>query len=277
MTTAPARPVLAPSSRSTVRAIPSSGPRVTAGNRPTAQQLADTARRVADTYPELLTPGEFDPTTFPRDEDDAVTTVRYLPVQSQRRTVWRLPAALGRPVAVVADTTAALLTLPGRVIGLVTLAEQTLTAMHAAATRTDALFDRVEAVTRTAEGVVQAASRAVTAAAGTVEQARVLTARAAPLLEGYSEPLGRLEPMVRRLAETTQPGEVDALVTLLDRLPRLADAMDHEVIPLLARLDQLGPDINQLLDRVSQLNHMASRLPKVFRRRNHQIPHQGLY
>ncbi|MGH3924992.1 MAG: hypothetical protein ACRDTT_19380, partial [Pseudonocardiaceae bacterium] len=104
------------------------------------------------------------------------------------------------------------------------------------------------------------------AAAGAVEQARDLTARAAPLLEGYSEPLHRLEPMVRRLAETTQPHEVDALVSLLDRLPQLADAMDHGVIPLLGHLDQVGPDVNQLLDRVSQLNHMASRLPKVLRR-----------
>ncbi len=270
MTTAPVRPVPAPSSRLTVPTVPGRR-RVATGSRPTAQQLADTARRVADTYPELLAPAEFDPTTFPHDEDDNAAVVRHLPVQSQRRNLLRLPAALSRAAAVVAHTTAPLVTLPGRVVGLVTLAEQTLTAMHAAVTRTDALLDRVEAVTRTAESVVQAAGRAVTAATGAVEEARVLTARAAPLLEGYSEPLRRLEPTVRRLAETTQPGEVDALVTLLDRLPQLADAMDHEVIPLLGHLGQVGPDINQLLDSVSQLSHMASRLPKVFRRRNRQI------
>ena len=237
----------------------------------TAQRPADTARRVTHTYPELLTPAEFDPTPLSGDDERAV--VRHLLGQSQRRggrSSWfRLPAVLGRPVAVVAHTTAALVTLPGRVIGLITLAEQTLSAMRTTVTRTDALLDRVEALTCTAEGVVQAASRAVPAAAGAIEEARVLTARAAPLLEGYSEPLRRLEPMVRRLAEATQPGGVDALVTLLDRLPQLADAMDHEVIPLLAHLDQVGPDVNQLLDRVSLLNHMTSRLPTVFRRRNH--------
>ena len=54
-------------------------------------------------------------------------------------------------------------------------------------------------------------------------------------------------------------------MALLDRLPQLADAMDHEVIPLLGHLDQVGPDVNQLLDSVAQLNHLASRLPKVFR------------
>ncbi|MGH3936653.1 MAG: hypothetical protein ACRDS1_17010 [Pseudonocardiaceae bacterium] len=36
--------------------------------------------------------------------------------------------------------------------------------------------------------------------------------------------------------------------------------MDHEVIPLLGHL---GPDVNRLHDSVSQLSHMASRLPKA--------------
>ncbi|MGH3811816.1 MAG: hypothetical protein ACRDUV_05090 [Pseudonocardiaceae bacterium] len=268
MTTAPVR--AAPARLAAVRTVPSRPPRMAAGDRPTARQLADTARRVADTYPELLTPAEFDPTTFSHDQDDELVAVRRLPVRSQRRvgrdSVLRLPAVLGRSVTMVAHSAAALVTLSGRVVGLVTLAEQTLTAIHAAVTRTDALLDRVESVTRTAEGVVQAASREVTAAARAVEQARDLTARAAPLLEGYSEPLLGLEPMTRRLGVTTLPHEVDALESLLDRLPQLADAMDHGVIPLLGHLDQVGPDVNQLLDRVSQLNHMASRLPKVFRR-----------
>jgi len=38
-------------------------------------------------------------------------------------------------------------------------------------------------------------------------------------------------------------------------------------MPLLDRLDQTGPDLNQLLDSVSDLNRMAGRLPRVFRRR----------
>ncbi|MGH3776431.1 MAG: hypothetical protein ACRDRR_11980 [Pseudonocardiaceae bacterium] len=135
----------------------------------TAQQLADTARRVTDTYPELLTPDEFDPTRFPRDEDHE-GVVRHLPVRSQRRVLLRLLAGLDRPVAAVVHTAAPLVTLLGRVVGLVTLAEQTLTAMHTSVSRTNALLDRVEGVTRTAEGVVQAASQAVTAAAGVTEE-----------------------------------------------------------------------------------------------------------
>lgn len=59
---------------------------------------------------------------------------------------------------------------------------------------------------------------------------------------------------------------------LIDRLPRLVNAMDVDVMPLLDRLDQSGPDLNQLLDSVSDLNRMAGRLPKVFRRRREGPP-----
>lgn len=53
---------------------------------------------------------------------------------------WRLPIALGRPLAVTVDISAVLAALPGRVIELVTVAEQTLTALRAVVVRTHALL-----------------------------------------------------------------------------------------------------------------------------------------
>ncbi|MGH3796268.1 MAG: hypothetical protein ACRDSP_15400 [Pseudonocardiaceae bacterium] len=182
-------------------------------------------------------------------------------------SLFRLPAVLSRPVTVALDTTVALLALPGRVIGLVTTAEQTLAAVNQAITRTDQHLERVGHLIVEVDGVVRAANQAVQAAAVTVEQVESLTASAAPLLASYTEPLQRLEPTVRRMADTTDPQEVDALVTLIDRLPRLANAMDGDVIPLLGRIEQIGPDLNQLLDNVCDLNRMMNRMPKVFRRR----------
>jgi DNA repair ATPase RecN len=132
---------------------------------------------------------------------------------------------------------------------------------------TEAAFNRINGIASKAEGAVLAAYDTVGAAAAAIEQASTIAATAAPLLASYSEPLRRLEPAVRRLAETTDTHEVDALVTLIDRLPRLVNTMDDDVMPLLDRLDQSGPDLNQLLDSVSDLNRMAGRIPKVFRRR----------
>src|SRR5919106_6756615 len=79
MTTSQARPGPGPSSRLT-------GPRrlrVARGRDPAAEHLADTPRRVADTYAELLTPRDFDLTTFPNDERyDELVLARGIPFQS---------------------------------------------------------------------------------------------------------------------------------------------------------------------------------------------------
>lgn len=182
-------------------------------------------------------------------------------------TLSQLSSLLSQPVTTVLDATAALVSLPRRVATIVIEVERTLSAVNAATERTEALIDRISGVTTAAEAAVRAAAETAGAAAAAVEQASRIAAAAAPLLAGYSEPLRRLEPAVRRLAETTDAPEVDALVKLIDRLPRLVDAMDDEVTPLLARLDQSGPDLTQLLDSVSDLNRMANRIPKVFRRR----------
>jgi ABC-type transporter Mla subunit MlaD len=174
---------------------------------------------------------------------------------------------VNRPVSTILDATAAIVALPRRVVTMVFEVEQTLAAVNAATARADALIDRINGITAKAEDAVLAASETVGAAAAAVEQASTITSTAAPLLASYSEPLRRLEPAVRRLAETTDTQGVDALVKLIDQLPRLVNAMDDDVMPLLDRLDASGPDLNQLLDSVSDLNRMASRIPKVFRRR----------
>jgi GTP cyclohydrolase I len=53
------------------------------GQDPASEQLADTPRRVAASYAELLTPAPFTPTTFPNDEGyDELVLVRAIPFQS---------------------------------------------------------------------------------------------------------------------------------------------------------------------------------------------------
>lgn len=179
----------------------------------------------------------------------------------------RLPSALTRPVGAVVETSVTLLSLPSRVIGLVVSAEQTLARVDDAVTRTREQIERTNGIFDRVDEVVAGARKAALAAEATIRQVDAITANAAPLLDSYSEPLRRLEPTVRRMAESTRPQEVDALMSLIDRLPRLASAMDGDVIPLLGRIEEIGPDLNQLMDNVSDLNRMTNRIPKVFRRR----------
>lgn len=56
---------------------------VALGHDPASEHLADTPRRVADAYAELLTPRAFDLATFPNDEGyDELVLVRDIPFQS---------------------------------------------------------------------------------------------------------------------------------------------------------------------------------------------------
>ena len=53
------------------------------GRDPSSPHLADTPRRVAESFAEMLTPREFDLTTFPNDEDyDELVLAKGIPVQS---------------------------------------------------------------------------------------------------------------------------------------------------------------------------------------------------
>jgi len=56
---------------------------VALGHDPTTDHLVETPRRVANAYAEMLTPREFDLTTFPNDEHyDELVLARYIPFQS---------------------------------------------------------------------------------------------------------------------------------------------------------------------------------------------------
>jgi len=56
---------------------------VALGRDPSSPHLADTPRRVAESFTEMLTPREFDLTTFPNDEEyDELVLARSIPVQS---------------------------------------------------------------------------------------------------------------------------------------------------------------------------------------------------
>ena len=55
-----------------------------------------------------------------------------------------------------------------------------------------------------------------------------------PLLGAYQQPLTDLAPSVQRLATTLDPAEVEALVTLIDRLPQLVTHLDEDILPVLS-------------------------------------------
>lgn len=178
------------------------------------------------------------------------------------------PAAVVSAAARVRSTAGAVIALPGRVFDLVDRIE-------VAVTRVEILIDSVAATAaRAAEiaqaaglvaveadrvarvaGVVAADTRDVVAGAAEVEQ------EVAALVGAYEPALAALQPTLTRLAESTDPREVDALVGLVDRLPPLLDAVDTDVLPLLSRLNEMAPDLHALLGSVNELRITVAGLP----------------
>jgi hypothetical protein len=88
---------------------------------------------------------------------------------------------------------------------------------------------------------------------------------AGELLATYEPALRALRPTLARLAETFDPHEVEALVALVDRLPKLLDSVDHDVLPLLGRLNDMAPDLHSLLEAVNDLRSAVAGIPGVGR------------
>jgi DNA repair ATPase RecN len=134
------------------------------------------------------------------------------------------------------------------------------------------LVDRVGGLLASAERLVSDAGDLI----GRIEQTRAAadevvartdtTVTRADDLVGRLEPsLTRLQPTLERLAETTDPHEVDAMVALVDQLPLLAAKLETDVIPVLHTLTSVAPDLHDLLDVSRELNEMLAKLPGMGR------------
>lgn len=167
-----------------------------------------------------------------------------------RRTdaiVTRAEAAVVRVDAVVGDA-ARTVTRVDSVIGD---AEQTVA-------RTGTVVGDAEQMVARTGTVVGEAERAV----GTTDS---VIGRVQKLLDAMEPSLTTLQPTLERLADTTHPEEVDALIALVDNLPVLAERMQGEVIPIVKSLQNVGPDIHDLLDLTRALNEMLAAVPGLGR------------
>lgn len=134
--------------------------------------------------------------------------------------------------------------------------------------RADRLVDDIDATRARAQEVVDRAAAVTDRAAGVTDRADALmgtlvplTDRLGRLLDLLGPPLTRLQPVLDRLAETTSPREVDAMVHLIDQLPALADSLETEIFPILNSLETVAPDVHDLLDVTKEFNELLGQIP----------------
>jgi ABC-type transporter Mla subunit MlaD len=161
-------------------------------------------------------------------------------------------AALVGRAATVAEGAAGALARAEEVSGS---AAGVLERAEAAARDAEELLARVVPITGAAEAVLESVS-------ATGHGARALLDTVSPLAE-------RGVPLLRHLVDEFSATEVHALVRLVDQLPRFTEHMEDDIMPILATLDRVGPDVHELLDVLKDVRLAIQGVPgfRLLRRR----------
>jgi ABC-type transporter Mla subunit MlaD len=140
-----------------------------------------------------------------------------------------------------------------------------LVALLEVVPRVTSLVDRAEALLDEVQRLVRRIEATRQSAAGLVERFQEPTDRLEALLDRLEPPLTRLAPTLEQIAATTGPREVDALVELVDTLPKLVGHVEGDVLPMLTKLGSVAPDMHDLLEVSRELNEMIAKLPGMGR------------
>jgi ABC-type transporter Mla subunit MlaD len=92
----------------------------------------------------------------------------------------------------------------------------------------------------------------------TRQSADDLVARIGTTVDRVEQPVETLQPVLERLAETTEPHEVDALISVIDQLP--------EISAIITTMSTVAPDLHELLRVSTELNEMLAKVPFLNRR-----------
>jgi ABC-type transporter Mla subunit MlaD len=131
--------------------------------------------------------------------------------------------------------------------------------------RVDALIDRIEQTRAAADTVVERTAHVSGEAERLLAGTTVLLDRLTPMLDRTEPSLQKLLPSLERLADTTEPDEVDALVVLVDLLPRVTTHLETHVLPIMDSMGSVAPDLHDLLDVARETNEMLARIPGMGR------------
>ena len=188
----------------------------------------------------------------------------------------RLPGpsvVLGGAVA-AADALETALGLVPRAAEAMTRLEALLDRAEKVADRTDQVVARADETTKRAHAVLGTAELVTRDASRTVDGATGVLDRVDTSLVAWEPSLRTLAPSLERFAEALSPAEVTAAITLVDRMPLVLDHLENDVLPMLRKLDRVGPDIHELLAVVEDLRQVVTGLPGIgfLRRRGDDEP-----
>ena len=129
-------------------------------------------------------------------------------------------------------TTTTALSVPGRVLNLLSI--------------TESVVARAEELVRRTEQTITDAQDAVAHAQQVAAAVEAQVTATGPLIE---------------FVEEFSAHEVHAAIKLVDELPRLADHISQDVLPILSTLNRVGPDMHELLDVTKDVRQAIQGIP----------------
>lgn len=183
-----------------------------------------------------------------------------------------LPAALLRAPAQAAETVEQLWALLPSLVRMVADAEDLIGEVRAVVR--DVMVTRetaqsvavaVEVTREHAHAVADRAGDTVSHAADAVHRAAAVIGTAEDLMAAVAPALSRLAPVADRVAAALTPDVVAALVKVVQTTPELLERVGTEVLPMLATLGTVAPDVRELVETATQLNEMFGHVPGMGR------------
>ena len=169
----------------------------------------------------------------------------------------RVDGLLDRADSLVRDLDAVL----GDTRRIVTGADDVMASARSITSGAEEVVGSARSVTSGAREVVDGARTVTEGASGVVDAANTTSSSAQELLTTYQPMLERGAPLAERFVNDLTPEEVDAAIKLVDQLPVFTEHMVTDILPILATLDRVGPDIHELLEVTRELRQAIDGIP----------------
>lgn len=93
------------------------------------------------------------------------------------------------------------------------------------------------------------------------EAVRDVATRVVGVLAYADKTLTAIEPIADEVLTSIDPHEVAAMVRLIDHLPLVVNTLEKDVLPVLASLDNVGPEVHQILEVAQQCLEALAGIP----------------
>jgi hypothetical protein len=123
-----------------------------------------------------------------------------------------------------------------------------------------ALPRRVLALLSAAEAVVEHADRLARRAEQVIDDAEDAVADTRRITAAVEAQVAATRPLIEFMEEFSVH-EVQAAIKLVDELPRLSRHLNEDILPILSALNQVGPDLNELLAVAKDVRQAIQGIP----------------